>query len=496
MSQESNDKLRRFAQKMRDQGADGFADGPRPWETWDESGNQANNRVWEGSARRVNGKYNKHSLGHRILSVLAFMMLATLLVGIGGVYYTHTQTQQIADSGIQPLPVIAPPDSKVTVAAVTVTENLNILTPPSAGSEAMQPDAEAAVETAVSDNGHTPATDEPVPDTTIDVTPATAPETVPPKTNGSIDSVAIETVVTEQSITTTVYTRHPSQDEPEIVSAIETTPPPFAQQIAATQQDVTDAPPAAHTDTLVLAEVETIDTPEVTPLHEEQYDIVPDEQPADLAGTATTAALAEESSESVATARLANTVTEAIEGLPDTAAGKRLTEETIDVTTVALAEESNDSDVTEPLVEAAPEVTDDQPDAIADAPSIEKTDAVTTVALAEENRETAIDESPAETAQEVIEEQQSNIVEPVIPVTKTGNWVVNVASYTWKSTASRKLALFQQQGVNAEIFKVMINDKPMYRVRVTGYESSRQAKAEIPEIEQKLNLEGAWISRR
>ena len=36
----------------------------------------------------------------------------------------------------------------------------------------------------------------------------------------------------------------------------------------------------------------------------------------------------------------------------------------------------------------------------------------------------------------------------------------------------------------------------MYRIRVVGFESSRLAKAEIPELEQKLNLEGAWISKR
>ena len=104
MSQESNDKRYRFEQKLRDQGADGFADGPRPWETWDESGHQANNRIWEGSARRVNGKYRKRSLGYRILSALAFMSLATLLVGIGGVYYTHITSQRVvvAETGIQP----------------------------------------------------------------------------------------------------------------------------------------------------------------------------------------------------------------------------------------------------------------------------------------------------------------------------------------------------------------------------------------------------------
>jgi hypothetical protein len=445
MSQESNDKRRGFEQKMRDQGADGFADGPRPWETWDESGNQANSRVWEGSARRVNGK---HSLGYRILSVLAFMALATLLVGIGGVYYTHTQTQQIADAGTQPLPVInrrapiiAPAEKNVIVAA-TETENLNTLTAPAAGSAATSAEKEEAVaETAVMESEPPPPADEAATETTIDVTPAIASETVPPTTIGNIDSVAIETVVTEQSITTTVYTRHPQQDEPEIVSTIETTPPPFAHEVAAaevtTEQEVTVLPATGQTDTLVLSGVETLDTP-----------------------------------------------------------GEQIG----DTTTVTAAEDSSAEITTETVVETAPETTEDQADTIAEEQPVEPAEDVTTVALAEESNETAVVESPAETVPESepepVEVQQAEIVEPVFPVEKTGGWVINLSSYTWKSTANRKLALFQQQGVDAEVFEVVIKDKPMYRIRVTGFKNSRAAKAEIPMIEEKLDLEGAWISKR
>ena len=454
MSQESNDKRRRFEQKMRDQGADGFADGPRPWETWDESGNQANSRVWEGSARRVNGKYKKHSLGHRILSVLAFMALATLLVGIGGVYYTHTQTQQLADAGAQPLPVIkrrapviAPADSEVVVALATETEDLNVLTAPAAGSEPAQ-EPEEVTEEVVEDIVATPAAETVIVETPVADEPATETTTdTPPVMNGSIDSVAIETVVTEQSITTTVYTRHPQQDEPEIVSAIETTPPPFAHEIAAVEQEVTDFTPTVQTDTLVLTEVDTVEDPDATSLQEAQHDVVADEQ-------------------------------------------------TRDVTTAALTEEDNETAVVESPAEAAADITVDQSDAIIEEPSTEQTEDVTTVALAEESSAMAVVESPAETAAEIIEEQQSETVEPVFPVEKTGNWVINLASYTWKSTANRKLALFQQQGVDAEVFEVMIKDKPMYRIRVVGFESSRTAKAAIPAVEQKLNLEGAWISKR
>jgi len=452
MSQESNDKRRAFEQKMRDQGADGFADGPRPWEAWDESGHQANSRVWEGSARRVNG----NSLGHRILSVLAFMTLATLLVGIGGVYYTHTQTQvqQVAETGAQPLPVInrpppimATPDREVVVAAVTETEDLNVLTAPAAGDEATQPEVEAAAETTVTQNEILPPTDEVVPESTADVTPETATETVPPTTNDSIGSVAIETVVTEQSITTTVYTRHQQQNEPDIVSTIETTPPPFAREIALIEQETTEHPPAAQTDTLVLTEVEAIDTPEAAPSYEEPQALAPDEQ-------------------------------------------------TGDTTTIAAVEENTEAVVTEPVEETVLEATDDQPDAIVEETPAEPAEDVMTVALAEENSAGAVVESPAETVPEPVEVQQAEIAEPVFPVAKTGDWVINLSSYTWKSTANRKLALFQQQGVDAEVFEVIIKDKPMYRIRVTGFENSRAAKAEIPMIEEKLNLEGAWISKR
>jgi cell division protein FtsN len=236
-------------------------------------------------------------------------------------------------------------------------------------------------------------------------------------------------------------------DEPDIVSTIETTPPPFAREIALIEQETTEYPPAAQTDTLVLTAVDTVDDPDPASLPETQRDTAPEEQ---------------------------------IE----------------DVTAIALTEADNEAVATVPPAETTPEATEDQPEATVDEPSSEPTEEVTTVALAEASSETAAVESPAETVAEVIEEQQNEIVEPVFPVAKTGDWVINLSSYTWKSTANRKLALFQQQGVDAEVFEVMIKDKPMYRIRVTGFENSRAAKAEIPALEEKLGLEGTWISKR
>jgi cell division septation protein DedD len=77
-----------------------------------------------------------------------------------------------------------------------------------------------------------------------------------------------------------------------------------------------------------------------------------------------------------------------------------------------------------------------------------------------------------------------------------GDWVVNLASYTYQSMARRKLAEFQSKGVNGEIEHVTVNDKPLYRIRVTGFTSSRAARTSISSLEENLGLKGAWISRR
>ena len=181
----------------------------------------------------------------------------------------------------------------------------------------------------------------------------------------------------------------------------------------------------------------------------------------------------------------AGVTAEPIESAPDIAP----TDQTEDAAAVAVAERSDAIAVPEPLVETAPEVTTEQRIALPDDnQATDQAEDATVVTMTE-----AVS---ATTVPEVRAEPSNDSVAAVTPVAKTGGWVINLASYTWKSTASRKLALFQQQGVDGEIYAVTINDKPMYRIRVTGFQSSREAKAGIPAIEETLDLEGAWISRR
>ena len=517
MPQESKEKLRRFEQKLREEGSDGFADGPRPWEHWDESGHQANNRIWEGSAKRIYQRRKKtRSLGYRLLSVLAFLALTTLLVGIGGVYYSHTQSQQLAQREVQPLPATPPPlpsttsadKETVITAAASQPHDLNVLSAPAAGSGATQDQALAAIETAPAVDAAIPVTDEPVLATGTIETAAMTPETIPPATTDSIDSVSIETIVTEKSVTTTVYTRHPQQQEAEIVAAIETTPPPFARGVVDAPQQMPEAePPAVHiTDDEAMtaapstmppqvleavtpgdAVTETADEFVTATADDDQLDVPADDPATEAAEQESAATFAEPGNETVTVALVETTAgvtAEPIESTP----GMAPTDQTEDAAAVAVTERSDAIAVPEPLVETAPEVTTGQRNALPDNQATEQAEDAIVVAITEADSATAVPEVRAEPS--------NDGVAAVTPVAKTGGWVINLASYTWKSTASRKLALFQQQGVDGEIFAVTINDKPMYRIRVTGFKNSREAKARIPAIEEALDLEGAWISRR
>lgn len=77
-----------------------------------------------------------------------------------------------------------------------------------------------------------------------------------------------------------------------------------------------------------------------------------------------------------------------------------------------------------------------------------------------------------------------------------GIWVVNISSYNYQSMARRKLQEFKDKGVNAEVYPVTINGKPMYRIRATGYESRMEAKTWLSLLQDRLGVDSAWVSKR
>ena len=516
-AESDREKLRAFEKKMHDEGAAGFADGPSPWETWDdESDPRANNRVWEGKSKRIYPKQQQQpSLGDRVLSGLAMLSLATMVVGIAGVYFSDPQPRQVAarDTGVQPLPIEHTPR-----AADSVIATLEQLPNPTAGDIAAGNDRDdpalsapatrsgmetgaAAIEAAASNStvqapalpGTAPAS--PVTDatdrtdnlakqpasagdsltTTADTTSVgTAAERItgsdisivpaPAALDTDIEPVSSPEVVTTTPVTVTVTVT--AGTAASVSSEVHTAT--AADTAAANDLDAATAVTEPETATGSLAIVTALETvPDAAatstaqpPLH------------APLAAPAT----APEPDTGAGSGRVPAVVAPFEAITEDAAAGTATTETAPDVADAVAAIEA----LPVPMAGSVDAVEDVPADSTA-MPPMAATH--TAIAIADQDDRTAAT-APAEAAEE-------------IEATGTpGDWVVNLASYTRESTANRMLAEFRNKGVDAELVTVMINDRPMHRIRVAGFNSSQAAKTSIDPLEQQLGLEGVWISRK
>ena len=466
MSNRQQEKQKIFREKLQAEGADAFADGPRPWEQWDESGHQDDNRIWEGSSRRIYPKQKaKRSMGDRLLSGLAVVTLATLVVGIAGVYLSTSSTPQLASTAIHPAPIVADRQlaAKQDIAADTTAalSSLETLSPPAAGNSA----------SVVRDN--------------VALEPPLQPSVV--AVTDPADTVAVETVITRSAVTTTVYTQQPSQQQPELLALIETTPPGFASKPAGEQQ------PAASTtieDTRV-EQVEAADEPvvstDIKDTHIEQVEAA-DEPVVSTDIEDTRTEQLEAADEPVVSTDIEDTRTEQVE-----AADEPVSIAQLEVDTTEAAIESP------PATPALAPVLEELTDAAESETSITQTEsAVEKRATTETPASIAMNSSspPVAATPDISREIETTIQTPVLPDPKTGKWVINLSSYTRLSTAERMLAVFKQKGIDAEIFSTTVNDKPMHRIRIAGFQSSRTARSEIPAIEKILGLDDAWVSRR
>jgi cell division septation protein DedD len=491
-NQTNNDteKLRAFEKKMHDEGTAGFADGPSPWETWsDESGLLGNNRVWDGKSKRIYPKQTEHTLGDRILFGLTMLSLATMVVGIAGVYFSDQQTRQEVATGIEPLPI-----NRTPPAADKAVASLETLPAPAAGTP-------SAANTASGTDRNDPALPASAtlsgPDTVvleIEAPPATT-AIAQPAGDAGIDTTSLSTTpqhLAASNVDTTSAAASATDTEPASPPATAITAPVAVKSTAATDYEA--AMTAAETDP-VTAATATGQPPLSVPAAE-TASVTEDSLAAVAAGPATAIqtdiATAETGLVPVTTITAPETRQESAADsstLPETV---RETEADPDapVAVAAQAEPLADTGVADTVasLEALPATTAGTTDTAEEAPadstaiSSSTTDTVV-VAVTEPGTRTATTAPAA-------------AVEPAAATVKTGDWVVNLASYTRESTASRMLTRFRDKGVDVELVTVMINDKPMHRLRVTGFTSSREAKARIGPLEQQLGLDGVWISRK
>ena len=110
------DKLRAFEQRMHTEGAAGFANGLEPWNDWQETDNSKGGRNW-GCGRQPEDTPVSKTLCEKLLPGMATLAVATLAVGIGGVYLSAQNNQLVAANNLQPEPAntrVAPLDPPPT----------------------------------------------------------------------------------------------------------------------------------------------------------------------------------------------------------------------------------------------------------------------------------------------------------------------------------------------------------------------------------------------
>jgi hypothetical protein len=80
--------------------------------------------------------------------------------------------------------------------------------------------------------------------------------------------------------------------------------------------------------------------------------------------------------------------------------------------------------------------------------------------------------------------------------TETGDWVLNVASSSREASIKALQQKLEQQDIRTELLRTDVKGAPRYRLRVTGFASSGEAKRYATRLEQRAEIKGAWASRR
>lgn len=100
-------QLRAFEIRMQTEGADGFANGREPWNHWREPDSTDDQRVW-GCDREREDTSTGRTQCEKLLTGMATVAVATLAVGIGGVYLSSDQpVPQVALDTSQPAANVA-----------------------------------------------------------------------------------------------------------------------------------------------------------------------------------------------------------------------------------------------------------------------------------------------------------------------------------------------------------------------------------------------------
>jgi hypothetical protein len=487
MPRGNQDKTREFQEKMRTQGAAGFAAGP--WRDIEESlgmdqsvvVDQEGNPVWSVKHTRKPRQRVSRSTFDRLLGAVAVLAIATLVTSVLAIYLEQTgdpasarlaSTDSAAgdDAAASAIALPQPPTSgfikRPAVEVVASPASGLSRTPASpepeqqtaavAASDALPtPAAEPVVQMAATTATGTQAAS-PAPDTAaIAVTTEPALSGIPEETTDPVEAIA---AITREASPAAIAEAQPARGADPAPAA--PTTGADTQTIAADAAAAIAAEPAdeaPESDALAQAPVTDITT-------EPAGSMPASDESASASGAINDADNMNADSTGPGTlAQVTNTTTESADSMP---VGN------------------------EP---AGASTTTDGEDNIS-APSAEPAGSI-----AEQTR-------PAAEVEELARLEPAGIAAPepassapladVIRPGSTGRWVINLASYAGPKTASRMQRKFEDLGVSTEKQVAEVNGKTMYRLRIASFESRADAEAYFETIKGALGLESAWITRK
>ena len=460
MPRSQDEKTREFQQRMRTEGAAGFASGP--WNEIEESlgmdqsvvVDQEGNPVWSVKHTRKPRHAVSRSTFDRLVGGVAVLAIATLVTSVLAIYYEQNiepGSSQLARSG-----TITGAGSGNTI-VLPQPPTTGFIERPAVEVVAGPPPADREIRHETAD------TDAPAagPDTTQVLTESASTRGLPltePLDQAGTAAPTVEPPAEPAGLSDTLA-QLDTQDPAKAIEAITLLESPAAIGKPDATQNGDRTNPELSANEADIARAGDTATPADSPVISGQTG-APDEAVA-LTATAVTDATAMPKAKMAATAGAAH-ITELDEQTGYVVATTDPTE-TNRLTDTAAAKESRFTDTTQ--------VARLEPSPAATSPS------------------------PAETAVADSANAVSISMDEVPQPGASGRWIINLASYAGPRTADRMQRKFENLGVSTDRQVAEVNGKTMYRLRIATFESRQDAQAYFDSIKDTLGLQSAWITK-
>jgi len=96
---------------------------------------------------------------------------------------------------------------------------------------------------------------------------------------------------------------------------------------------------------------------------------------------------------------------------------------------------------------------------------------------------------------ELMQADTQDISENEQSVVSDWDWSINIASYLKESTAEKMQQRFLDKGVATDLVTATVKGKTYYRLRVTEFETRKDATTHSAIVKELLGIEEVWITK-